>query len=214
MSFYDLSPHALRKAQPPRQPFPLLETGENLASTLLELQRRQHDDWITNALEVVVEGLDGYQVYQMGQHLVTKLHYTFHNGRVRQFSSHLKNEADGTIRMLGILTALYQERFPSPLAFEEPEKAIYTDVLALLCEQFQNAANWTYQLILTTHRPDFIDDLPIGSLLIVEKEDGISQIGPLIEEQQQIIAQDIFSAGELMQIEGLFREGASLIAKV
>jgi hypothetical protein len=30
MSFYDLSPHALRKAQPPRQPFPLLETGENL----------------------------------------------------------------------------------------------------------------------------------------------------------------------------------------
>jgi len=40
MSFYDLIPKELRAPQQPHPPFPLLETGQNLASTLLELQRR------------------------------------------------------------------------------------------------------------------------------------------------------------------------------
>ena len=215
MSFYDLWPDGLRKPQPLLSPFPLLETGENLASALRELQRRKDDDLITNALEVVTKGISGYLVEQKNEHLITKLHYTypapsdtFQNGKPYSIKSDLSHEADGTIRMLAILTALYQERFPSPLAIEEPEKAIYTDALALLCGEFQNFVEFNYQILLTTHRPDLIDDLPVSSLLVVEKEDGITKIGPVISEQQEIIAQELFSLGELMQMEGLFREGA------
>ena len=215
MSFYDLWPDGLRKPQPVLSPFPLLETGQNLASALRELQRRKDDDLITNALEVVTKGISGYFVEEQNEHLITTLHYTypapsdtFQNGKLYSIKSDLSHEADGTIRMLGILTALYQERFPSPLAIEEPEKAIYTDALALLCGKFQNFVEFNYQILLTTHRPDLIDDLPVSSLLVVEKENGITKIGPVSSEQQEIIAQELFSLGELIQMEGLFREGA------
>lgn len=129
MSFYDLWPDGLRKPQPVLSPFPLLETGQNLASALRELQRRKDDDLITNALEVVTKGISGYFVEQQNEHLITTLHYTypapsdtFQNGKSYSIKSDLSHEADGTIRMLGILTALYQERLPSPLASKSLKK--------------------------------------------------------------------------------------------
>lgn len=215
MNFYDLPPSSLRQPQKIHQPFPLLENGANLASALHELHRRKEDYLITDALEVAVEGISGYRVERVGEQLVTQLHYNFQNGTSYEAYSNLRDEADGTLRLLGVLTALYQLRYPSVLGIEEPEKALYTDVLALLCDEFKNAS-WDYQVIITSHRPDLIDDLPLSSFLVVEKEPntGMTEIGPLIQYQQEVINEKIFSPGELMQREGLFREGASLIVKV
>ena len=117
----------------------------------------------------------------------------------------LQHEADGTIRFLAILAALYQERYLSPLTIEEPEKAIYTDALGVLCDVLQEASV-SYQVIITTHRPDLIDDLPVHSLLIVEKEDGVTKIGPLSEPERSSVEENLFSIGEIMQMEGLRRE--------
>jgi len=214
MNFYDLSPAEIRKPQKALNPFPLAETGHNLASALLEVQKRGLDYYITEALEVVVEGIDGYHVHQAGEHLVTTLHYTFSNGHKRQSTSHLTYEADGTVRMLGMLTALYQERYPSPLSIEEPEKALYPGALAVLSDLLKDAADYKSQILVTTHGTYFIDKLPLKSLLVVEKENGVTKIGPIMAYQQESIAEELFSPGELMQIEGLHREGANLRAKV
>ena len=214
MSFYDFKPDTLRQPQAlASTPFPLLETGENLASALLELQKREEEYLITESLDVIANGLTGYNVEQLNGHLVTKLHYTFHNGHTRAISSQLRDEADGTIRMLALLTALYQDRFPSLLVVENPETGLHSRELGV-CGEVLDEAALRYQVLFTTHSSDLINELPIDSFLVVEKEAGISKIGPLIQFQRDILAKKMFSLGELMQMQGLFREGASLRAKV
>ena len=213
MSFYDLKPDTLRQPQALLTPFPLLETGENLASALLELQKREEEYLITESLDVIVDGLTGYNVEQLNGHLVTKLHYAFHNGHTRTISSQLRDEADGTIQLLALLTTLYQQRFPALLVVENPEKGIHSRELGV-CGEVLDEAALRYQVLVTTHSPDLIDELPIDSFLVVEKEEGISKIGPLIQFQRDIVDKKFFSLGELMQNQGLFREGASLRAKV
>jgi predicted ATPase len=207
MSFYDLLPHRLREPQKNGHPFPLAETGENLASALRELQRRKRDYLITQALEVAVEGTRGYSIVPVGQHLVTNLHYAFVNGGSMRVQSELGDEAYGTIRILGILTALYQERFPSPLIIEEPEKGLYPRALAVCSDVLQEGA-FSYQVLVTTHSPDLIDHFPVDSFLVVEKDikAGVTKIGPIIANQRTSIEKRLFSTGEIMQMEGLQRE--------
>jgi hypothetical protein len=188
----------------------------------LELQRREKDYLITNTLDVLIEEIVGYEVEQVNGHLVTKLHYTYpapsrmvKSGPPKMASSLLRDEANGTIRMLALLATLYQNRCPSPLAIEEPAKDMYSRELGLTSAVIKNA-EWRSQIIITTHSRDLIDGLPAESFLVLEKDAdaGVSRIGPLSCEQQETAANKIFSLGELMQIEGLYREGASWRAKV
>ena len=205
MNFYDLAPDGLREPQKATNPLPLLEDGSNLTSALREIQRRKKDYLITQALEIVYEALNAYSIVPVGKHLVTKLHVGAQNGHSQEVPSDLGDESDGTIRMLAILTALYQDRYPSPLAIEEPEKGIYSSALAL-CSDLLQEATLRYQVLTSTHSPDLISELPVDTLRVVEKEHGITKIGPLSDHQQEAIIERIFSAGALMRIEGLERE--------
>ena len=178
---------------------------------------------IAEALDVIAEGLTGYNVERVNGHLVTKLHYTYANGSGKQsapktghkqsISSELKNEADGTIQLLALLAALYQHRLPSPLAVEKPEKEILSRQLGL-CSDLLQEARIRYQTLVTSHSPDLLNDFPVESFLVLEKEEGVSKIGPIISYQQDILAKKMFNLAELMQMQGLLREGSSLRAKV
>ncbi|MGB0385162.1 MAG: AAA family ATPase [Ardenticatenaceae bacterium] len=205
MSFYDLSPAFVRTPQKATLPMPLLENGSNLATVLLEIQKGKKDYLITQALKVAVEGIEGYSILPVGQHLVTKLHYRFLNGKVREVISDLSDEASGTIRILATLAALYQQRFPSLLSIEEAEKEIHPDALELLGDMLEVATD-SYQVIITTHSPDLITYLPADSLRVVDKVAGLTKIAPISKEQYDTIAENIFSAGGLMRLEGLERK--------
>lgn len=205
MSFYDLLPTYMRNPQKATLPVLLLEDGRNLASVLHEIQQGKKDYLITQALEVAIKGIEGYSIMPVGQHLVTKLHYAFPGGDLRKAVSDLTDEASGTIRLLATLAALYQERFPSPLVIEEPEKEIYPDALELLSDMLEVATD-RYQVIISTHSPDLITYLPAKSLRVVDKVLGITKIGPISKEQYDTIAENIFSAGALMRSSGLERK--------
>lgn len=202
MNFYNLSPEGLRDPQKAGNPFPLSEKGDNLGATLRELRRRKENDLIIEPLRYIAKGVEDYSVEQVGDILITRLHYVFPNGQSQKILSNLTLESDGTLRLLAILAALYQKRYPSPLAIEEPEKALYPDGLELLCGLLQAAAD-SCQVIVTTHSPDLITYLPADALQVVEKVDGITKVGPLSQSQYDAIAEDIFSPGALMRIEGL-----------
>ncbi|OQY59665.1 MAG: hypothetical protein B6245_05465 [Desulfobacteraceae bacterium 4572_88] len=62
------------------------------------------------------------------------------------------------------------------------------------------------QVLITTHSPDLIDTFSPDMLRIVEKEDGVTKVGPLLKSQSEAIAENLFSPGELMRIDGLQRE--------
>jgi predicted ATPase len=91
---------------------------------------------------------------------------------------------------------------PSPLAIEEPEKAIYPGVLELLYYLFDEAA-CSYQVIISTQSADLLTSFPADSLRVVEKEHGDTKIGPISDHQYKSISENIFSAGALMRAVGL-----------
>jgi predicted ATPase len=205
MGFYTIYPDTLREPQKPAHFYPLDEKGRNLASVLRELKKESRVSSLLQALGKVVPGVNDYSVTQVGGYLVTRLRHkpTKENSQGPAFE--LARESDGTLRMLGILTALYQDPPRSLLTIEEPELTIHPGALGVLRDVLQEGSLRS-QVIVTTHSPDLISDLPADALRVVEKKDGVTQVGLVSQMQREAIAEMLFSPGELMRMEGLHRE--------
>lgn len=205
MSFYNIFPNALTEPQKPANPYPLDEHGINLASTLRELQRTKSHllPELEKSINTVMPDVINFQVNQVGGYLVTKLRHKISNQSRALFE--LSQESDGTLRMLGILAALYQDPPRTLLALEEPELTIHPGALRLLWEEIESASERT-QMLLTTHSPDLLDMCKAEYLRIVEKIEGITYIDPIEETQKQAIQERLFAPGELLRAQGLRRE--------
>jgi hypothetical protein len=46
---------------------------------------------------------------------------------------------------------------------------------------------------MTTHSPDLLDKFPPESFRVVEMEDGITQVGPMVTYQQRAIRDRLFT---------------------
>ncbi|MEW6211609.1 MAG: AAA family ATPase, partial [Acidobacteriota bacterium] len=115
---------------------------------------------------------------------------------------------DGTLRMLAMLVALYQSEPPyaqTLLGLEEPENALHPGALAVLNDVFREAA-LRNQIIITTQSPDLISHFTVDELRIVERDQGVTKIGPIDETQREIIEEELFSASDLLRIQDLRRE--------
>ena len=122
----------------------------------------------------------------------------------------LSMESDGTVRLLGLLVALYQ-RQPLPRRFpvvgiEEPELTVHPGALAVLADVLNEAARRT-QVIVTTHSPDFIDYLTnyrtVENLRIVELDGGVTTVRQVADNQAEAVKKHLFSPGELHEWESL-----------
>ncbi|HHC24662.1 MAG TPA: hypothetical protein ENK58_04500 [Desulfobacterales bacterium] len=207
MGFYNISPQSLRTPQPDGEISPLDEGGRNLCAVLRHLKEKNlpENRSLLNALKAVVPGIADYSVKSAGGWLVTDLCYKLSRQGLSPPSFELALESDGMLRMLGILTALYQVPPLPLLAIEEPELNIHPDGSGVLGDVLQEAGLRS-QILVTTHSPDLIDTFPPDMLRIVEKEEGVTNVGPLLKSQKQAIAEDLFSPGELMRMDGLQRE--------
>jgi predicted ATPase len=209
---YSLNPAELRAPQRVMRGTPFDENGENLSAVLRDLShnKRLADD-IRQILARLVTGIVDFSISSTGSYLVTYLHYKDKTGKIRK--ADLGQESDGTLRVLGILAALYQraelllhrDDMHQLLVIEEPEVNIHPGILALLADLFREASQ-RYQILLTTHSPDLLDFLPPESFLVVDKQDGETRIGPMSEEQVQIVQKRLFTSGELFRVEGLHRQ--------
>jgi predicted ATPase len=121
--------------------------------------------------------------------------------------SELSQESDGTLRILSILAAVYQQP-PRPLVtIEEPELNIHPGALGVLADVLEEASMRS-QVVITTHSPDLIDHFSVDALRVVEKVGGLTEVGQVTESQRQTVHEMLFSTGELMRMEGLRREGS------
>jgi len=183
MGFYTIYPNLLREPQKPANPYPLDERAQNLASALKSMKRgkqtRPAFDALLDALSLAVEGISDISVAQVGGYLVTRLH---HGQGGPAFP--LTQESDGTLRLLGFLTALYQFPPRSLLAIEEPELTVHPRALGVLCDVLLEISERS-QLFVTTHSPDLLYGLPAETLRMVEKVDNITVVGKVAEEQRQ-----------------------------
>ena len=118
-----------------------------------------------------------------------------------------QNMSDGTLRALGVLTALFQgnrDFAPSLVGIEEPETALHPAASAALREALTRASKQT-QIIVTSHSPDLLDDtsIPADTVLAVVADQGNTHIASLDEASRDSMQKHLFSAGELLRLDQL-----------
>jgi predicted ATPase len=204
VNIYNIYPDSIRTPVEPLADYPLDSKGRNIASVLRRMQRGK-SKWISDikeALEKVVPGIADIHVKPVGGFLT--LRFTHMYGVTKPHDFEASQESDGTLRMLGILVALFQEPSPNFIAIEEPEITVHPGVLETLAELIKEASEKRSQVIITTHSPDLISQFSPKHLRIVDwnSEDGTT-IASVDESQLEIINQKLFSSGDLLRIEGL-----------
>jgi predicted ATPase len=200
MSFYNIFPEQLKEHQKLANSYPLEEDGQNLASVLRLLKRKKSSYNFTSALQYVIPHVDDYRVSPSGRLQMIQLRHGTPDGAWFE----LGQESDGILRMLAILTALYQQPPRTLIALEEPELNIHPTRMAKLWEEIVSATKHS-QILITTHSPDLLDLCQAEQLRVVENMNGISLVGPLETAQKEIIQAKLFALGQLLQAQGLYR---------
>jgi len=120
-----------------------------------------------------------------------------------------ENMSDGTLRALGVLTALFQSvnggaKHVPLVGIEEPEVAVHPGAAGVLRDALRTAAEAT-QVIVTSHSPDLLEDKDVGdeSILGVANVTGETKIGSLNEAGRSAIRDRLYTAGELLRLNQL-----------
>ena len=215
MGFYNLNPKLMREPQKPQDGRLLKPAGENLVSVIGHLERVAPDKLhhIESYLKLVVPLMHGLERKQMGT-LETLEFRQDVAGAQQPWRFPAQNMSDGTLRALGVLTALFQgnqDFSPSLIGIEEPETALHPAASAALREALTKASETT-QIMVTSHSPELLDDRSIQpeQILAVVSEGGNTRIGPLDAASIGMMRKSLFSAGELLRLNQIQPDEESL----
>ena len=203
MGFYNLNPDKIRDLQDPGPGDLLLRDGSNLTSVFTKLSPIIKEN-IEKYLSVVVPGIHTVDVKGFGPKETLEFRQDV-AGDTHRWRFLANNMSDGTLRVLGILIALFQgdddaQKRVTLVGIEEPETALHPGAVAVLLDGLRDAAHRT-QIIITTHSPELLDDkhLDVNSILAVEAHDGDTVIAPVDEASRSVVQDRLFTAGELLR---------------
>ena len=156
MQVYQIEPALIREMQDPDSGSRLRTDGSNAASVLREIQRESPDAWqrILELLESIVPGTVGLQTRKLGNMLTLEFAQDWERSEPVKFEA--CNMSDGTLRVVGLLAAVFQHRTPSLLVIEEPEATIHPGALGAVLDLLRHAGR-SMQVVVTTHSPDILD---------------------------------------------------------
>lgn len=195
LRLYSIVPDKLRELQDPDEGLELLSDGSNATSVLRHLEPSDRAQ-LVEMLGYVVPGVEDVRVVGHGNKLT--LEFKQRAGDARNTFEALQM-SDGTLRLLGLLLALYQRSTPAFLAIEEPEATIHVAALEALIEVFK-ARSGMSQIVLTTHSAEILDSLDPDSIyLVVAAADGHSQLSALADSTKRAVQEALFSPGELLR---------------
>ncbi|MGE0096796.1 MAG: AAA family ATPase [Hydrogenophaga sp.] len=208
MGFYNLNPKLMRELQKPQDGRLLKPVGENIASVIGHLERvaPERVNTIKEYLQSVVPMVHGMERKAIGPMETLEFRQDM-AGAKHPWKFLAQNMSDGTLRALGVLTALLQSNVdysPTLIGIEEPETALHPAASAALREVLVEAARHT-QVLVTSHSPDLMDDrgIDVNAILAVVSEGGETKIAPLDEASRQVLRDHLFSAGELLRMNQL-----------
>ena len=204
MQICHIEPAALRDMQDPDEGVRLHPDGRNAASVLREIQRAAPGDWktILGLLESIVPRTVDVQPKRHGNKLTLEFAQDWTLKEPVKFEAF--NMSDGTLRVLGLLGAVYQRPSPSLLAIEEPEATIHPGALGTVLDVLRHASR-SMQVVVTTHSPDILDAEWIEDrhLRIAQWEAGKTGIRPVSPETRQALSEHLMGAGELLRANAL-----------
>jgi predicted ATPase len=218
MGFYNLNPKLIRELQKPQDGRLLKPSGENIASVIGHLERTAPDSVrvIQEYLQTVVPMVHGIERTTLGPMESLSFRQDM-AGAKSPWKFLAQNMSDGTLRALGVLTALFQgnrDYAPTLIGIEEPETALHPAAAGALREALQTAAEQT-QIVVTSHSPDLLDDMSLSpdSLLAVVGTAGETRIAALDQASRNALREQLFSPGELLRLNQLAPDADALAAQ-
>ena len=222
MGLYNLNPASIRVLQSPDAGKVLERDGSNLAAVLRRIEERSPDtkQLIEDYLACAVPGIIGVDCRVAGPGERLEFRQKFgDDSDFQRFSA--TSMSDGTLRVLGMLVALFQglgdrdrQQGPRLVGIEEPEYAVHPDALELLGDILGHAAEHT-QVVVTSHSTDLLDrsDIPEESILTVAAEDGETRIGSISEGTRSVLREGLSTPGELMRMNQLHLDSTMVESK-
>ena len=208
-----IEPAALRSLQDPESGVRLRADGRNSASVLREIQRRtaSNGDAMQELLETAVPGTVGFRAKRLGPKLT--IEFTQSRGEASPVRFHAANMSDGTLRLLGLLLAVFQHPAPTLLAIEEPEITMHPGAVGAILDVLRWAVG-SMQVVVTTHSPDVLDAKWIEDrhLRVVHAEDGLTRVTGVSAATRQALAEHLMGAGELLRANALRASTEPLVA--
>lgn len=202
---YSIYANTIRAPQKPSNFQQLSRHGDNISTVIkaLQTQRRSNKsfDELNSLMKLVIPQLDSIGVESVGGLLAPR--FIMMSESKKRHSFNVSQISDGSLRMLGLLAALYQTSAPSSLALEEPEQNINPGYLTIIAEAVKEIAA-TRQVLITTHSPHLVDHFEVESIHAVELKPGGTSVGRVGKSQLQAVKRGLFTVGELMTAEGLF----------
>ncbi|KYF61529.1 hypothetical protein BE11_19280 [Sorangium cellulosum] len=186
---YSLAPRTLRAPQKLSASRRLRASGDNWGSVLRAIEKERWKDDFLAALSQVIGDVDGARALSSGGLLVPELrHGVDGDGRERWRAA--ADEADGTLRLAAMVTALAQEP-PLVLAgFEHPDAGLDRGALPALLEYVRGASAQRH-ILLTTESPALLDLLPLDAVYAVELRDGSTAASPVDEPQRRALREQL-----------------------
>lgn len=204
MRFYSIVPERLRDLQEPDAGVALNVNGSNSAAVLKRLHDENPTNYnrVCNILSRVVQGVESVEYKSIGQ--METLQFRQDVGLKDPWSFDALNMSDGTLRMLGVLLAVYQPGLSSLIAVEEPEATVHPAVAEIITSVLMDASK-KVQIVATTHSPDILDhkDLIDEKIRVVTKQHGRTLIAPISAASRAAIRKNLYTAGELLRIDEL-----------
>lgn len=206
--FSSIFPNTLREPSRPDTDRLLKESGENWASTIKALRKttagKHALERIREMMQVVMPTLQDVSVRTAGAYLVPQFRVK-DNDKAAAHDFDPVQISDGTLRIFGILLALYQNPAPPFIALEEPEQTVHPAILSMLSEAFREVSERT-QLLITSHSPYLVDFFSAEEIRIVSMQNGKTRISPIKSSQIESVKENLISLQELMMAEGLMPE--------
>lgn len=202
MRFYSIMSAQVRELQQPDSGAFLKRDGSNAAAVLKRLQDEpgngQRYERLCRLLARVVAGVQKVRYRSVGHKETLQFEQDVGFKRPRSFDA--LNMSDGTLRVLGLLLAVYQSGSPRLVAIEEPEGTVHPAVTELMVQVLMDAAS-ERQILIATHSPDMLDykELKDTHIRVVTMERGQTLISPVSESSRQAIRESLYTPGELLR---------------
>ena len=210
MGFYNFHPGQIRELQSPDPGDLLKPDGGNIASVLANLKAGSPDtaSRVAEYLSKVVPGTVGMEPKTVGPKLTLEFRQRV-RGDQHPWHFLANNVSDGTLRVLGVLVALYQGRGTDSanamlVGIEEPEGALHPAAAGVLTDVLLEASE-RVQVVVTSHSAELLDrdTIPPDAMRAVVSEDGETRLAPLDDTSRTMLRDHLFTAGELLRLDQL-----------
>lgn len=206
---YSIYPNKIREPQTISNSNVLADDGTNLASIIRQMRLTSHRgsrEALTLALQQVLPIVNEIRIESAGGYYVPVFRVKENEGGYSH-DLNMSQISDGTLRMLGMLTAFYQRNAPNRITLEEPEQMIHPGLLPVLVDaarDYLDDSRVLRQVFFTTHSPNLLDMFDPINIIGTRFEDGISKFSAISHRQLELVKERLFTAGELLVAEGIF----------